>query len=201
MSWISSETVRSTTGPLSDGNHTFHIRTHSLKVVKTSLNYLFNWTKNINTKQKEKRDEFNYKKNPKYVNVCEETELTHWYMTRPEHWTIWFSFTDGVLQSAVVLPRTMHITLSLFLQPQQVQWTSPSTFWLIRHHIAASLRLKHKDTMTHKQCSPQVKILQQKRLVKIVKVMHRAVKKHTYKLFWTHGRFLQYVCVCVCEDI
>lgn len=43
---LNQQTVRSTTGPLSEGTHTFHIRTHLLKVVKTSLNKnLFKWTR------------------------------------------------------------------------------------------------------------------------------------------------------------
>lgn len=52
---LNQQTVRSTTGPLSEGTHTFHIRTHLLKVVKTSLNNLFDWTKTSTQSRKKRR--------------------------------------------------------------------------------------------------------------------------------------------------
>lgn len=73
---LNRQTVRSTTGPLSEGTHTFHIRTHLLKVVKTSL-IMCSSEQNVNTKQKEKKgnNEFSYKKNWKWMN--ESYTLVH----------------------------------------------------------------------------------------------------------------------------
>lgn len=58
---LNQQTVRSTTGPPGERTPTFHIRTHLLRVVKTSLNNLFELNKNINAKQKEKGGELGNK--------------------------------------------------------------------------------------------------------------------------------------------